>query len=112
MPQTQFDRDAKAKWYSKEHLKTDPGVLVIYYLPKNAPEREIRLVEVNAMIGDRRDESLDPVDFGVDRGTDEAHKLLVLDVTPDQWKRIEGGALKLPKGWSRDSAVRYAQRQR
>ena len=105
MPATTFDRDSMAKWYAKQHLKTDPGVRSIYYLPTNAPEREIRLVEVNDLIGDRDDDALEPIDFGVDAGMDSAHKLFVLDVTPGQWQRISAAALALPSGWSLQDAV-------
>ena len=107
MPALQFDRDATAMWYAREHLKTDPGVREIYYLPSNAPDHEIRFVEVNDMIAEQTDDALEPVDFGVDRGMDSEHALLVLDVTPSQWDRIRTGSLKLPPTWSLESAVQY-----
>ena len=47
MAAIQFDRDIMARWYATEHLKTDPGIVSVYYLPTNAGEREIRFVEVN-----------------------------------------------------------------
>ena len=53
MAATQFDRGSIAGWYAKEHVKTDPGVVVVYYLPTHADKREIRLIEVNNLIGDR-----------------------------------------------------------
>jgi hypothetical protein len=107
MQAVEFDRNAMAGWYAREHLKTDPGVREIYYLPNDAPEREIRFVEVNDLIAEQTDDALEPVDFGVDRGTGSEHALLVLDVTPSQWERIEKRALALPAGWSLEAAVRY-----
>ena len=107
MPTTQFDRDSMARWYAQEHLKTDPGIISVHYLPKNAGEREIRLIEVNDLIGDRNDEALEAIDFGVDRGMDTAHKLFVLDVTPGQWERIRAREFTLPGNWSLDDAVAY-----
>jgi hypothetical protein len=104
MPQTAFDRSAMAKWYATQHRKTDPGIRVIYYLPKNAPDREIRFVEVNELIAERNDDTLEPLDFGVDAGMESEHKLFVLDVTPDQWDRIQQKSLSLPQGWSLDGA--------
>ena len=103
MPQTAFDRDAMAKWYAKQHHKTDPGIQSVYYLPTNAPEREIRFLEVNELIADINDDTLEPIDFGVDTGMEGEHKLLVLDVTPGQWDRIQQGSLALPQGWSLDN---------
>lgn len=108
MPATQFDRDAMAKWYAEEHLKTDPGITTVCYLPTNADEREIRLIEVNQLIGDRTDDSLVPIDFGIDRGTENAHRLFVLDVTPAQWARMEAQELSLPGNWSLADAVRFS----
>jgi hypothetical protein len=111
MPATQFDRDTMARWYAQEHLKTDPGVRSVYYLPTDAPERQIRLIEINELIGERRDDTLEPIDFGVDRGLESEHELLVLDVTPRQWNMIAKSALKLPQGWSLQGAVPYEPRR-
>ena len=55
MPTLQFDRDVMARWYATEHLKTDPGIEAVWYLPKSAGDREIRFVEINHLIGDRND---------------------------------------------------------
>ena len=107
MPATQFDRDSMASWYAREHLKTDPGILAVYYLPTDADDREIRFVEINNLIGDRNDDVLEPIDFGVDAGTDTAHKLFVLDVTPEQWERIRTQRLSLPGKWSLQDAIHY-----
>lgn len=107
MPATQFDRDAMARWYATEHLRTDPGIASVHYLPTNANQREIRFVEVNNFIGDRNDDALEPIDFGVDAGMDTAHKLFVLDVTPGQWIRIQTHELELPSNWSLEGAIHY-----
>ncbi len=105
MATTQFDRDARANWYATQHLKTDPGIRSVYYLPTNAPEREIRLIEINELVADRNDDTLEPIDFGVDRGTESEHALFVLDVTPSQWGRIQQSVLPLPLGWTLEAAV-------
>jgi hypothetical protein len=98
-----------ARWYAKEHLKTDPGIESIHYLPSDADDREIRLVEINSLISDRTDDALEPIDFGIDRGTDNEHKLFVLDVTPEQWERIQASELSLPHNWSLDAAITYTK---
>ena len=97
---TAFDRDAQAKWYARQHFKTDSGVKQIHYLPKNAPSGEIRFLEVNGLISEMSDP--EPIDFGVDIGTPNGHILLVLDVTPGQWTAIQKGEMKLPTGWTLD----------
>ena len=61
-------------------------------------------MEVNELLGDRTDESLQPIDSGVEMGTESAHRLFVLDVTPEQWERLKRGNLSLPDNWTlRDS---------
>ncbi len=107
MSAIQFDRDSMASWYAKEHVKTDPGIVAVYYLPTNAAEREIRLIEVNGLIGDRNDAAIEPIDFGVDAGMETAHRLFVLDVTPEQWKRIRTQELQLPGNWALDGSIHY-----
>lgn len=102
-----YDRDATARWHAKQLIKTDSGIRSIYYLPKNASDREIRFVEVNDLLADRTDDTLAPVDFGIDRGMESEFKLCVLDVTPRQWDRIRDGALALPVGWSLDDVIEF-----
>jgi hypothetical protein len=101
-----FDRDSMASWYAQEHLKTDPGIVSVYHLPKNAGEREIRFIEVNQLIGNRNGNVLEPIDFGIDTGTPTAHRLFVLDVTPNQWASINAHKLSLPDNWSLEGAIR------
>jgi hypothetical protein len=103
---TLFDRDAMARWYAQEHISIDPGIRTIYYLT-DAPDREVRFIEVNDLIGVRDDDTLEPIDFGVDTGMETEHKLFVLDVTPDQWERMTNSSLSLPQGWSLKDAIQY-----
>lgn len=107
MPALQFDLDAMARWYACAHLKTDPGIQSVHYLPHHAGDRNIRLVEVNHLLAEQLDSSMEPIDFGIDTGTDSEHRLLVLDVTPSQWQRIKSGALRLPHEWSLENAVHF-----
>ncbi len=93
-----FNRDAMAAIYGKRHKEADAGIRTIHYLPTDAPPNEIRLVEVNEGITGTA--SPEPIDFGVDAGTDGEHKLIVLDVTPKQWEEIQNGTLPLPAGWN------------
>jgi len=109
MSTTQFSRDSMANWYAKQHLKTDPGIRSVYYLPTDAPDREIRFLEINELVADRYDDTLEPIEFGVDTGMESEHKLFVLDVTPGQWDRIRQASLALPQDWSLEDAVSYSQ---
>jgi hypothetical protein len=105
-----FDRDSTAEFYAKRHRQTDPAVREIYYLPTGAPANEIRFIEVNRAISSAAEP--EPIDFGVDGGTPNAHKLIVLDVTPDQWKEIRKGQRPLPAGWSLEGKQEMSGGQR
>src|SRR3954469_18070672 len=97
MPAAVFNRDSMAWVYAKRHKETDPAIREIHYLPTGAPPKEIRLVEVNEAITGTA--SPEPIDFGVDAGSANEHKLIVFDVTPEQWEEIQAGTLELPPGW-------------
>ena len=96
--ETEFDRDSLARWYGQRHFETDTGVERIFYLPTNAPSREVRLLEVNKMISETT--PVEPIDFGVDIRGPEGHTLYVLDVTPAQWEAIQSQELPLPADWT------------
>ncbi len=107
---TAFDRDSLARWYAERHMEIDEAVLRIFYLPTNAPPREVRLLEVNRLIAEITPP--EPVDFGVDVDGAEAHTLYVLDVTPNQWEAIERGDIQLPPGWSLAGRQELGRRDR
>jgi hypothetical protein len=109
MSENQFNRDSMARWYADRHLKTDPGIRKVYYLPAGAADREIRFIEINELIADRKNDPLEPIDFGVDIGGAEGHTLMVLDVTPTQWEKISQKELQLPNGWSLDGATPFSR---
>lgn len=100
-----FDRDQMASWYATQHFKTDTGVVEIYYLPENSGDREIRFLEVNTMVGEGTIRQLSPIDYGVDFGTENEHKLLVADVTPNQLSLVLDKTILLPEGWTLDGAI-------
>jgi hypothetical protein len=107
MSVTQSKKDEMAQWYAARHLRTDPGIRTVYYLPTGAPEREIRFLEINTLMAVRENDPLEPIDFGIDIGGAEPHSLVVLDVTPAQWERIHAQELALPDGWCLDGAVSF-----
>jgi hypothetical protein len=97
MPTT-FNRDAMAAHYAKRHKAIDDDIAAIYYLPTGAPPNEIRLVEVNRAIKTLAEP--EPIDFGVDSGSANEHRLVVLDVTPAQWAEMQNQTRTLPAEWS------------
>ena len=109
MSVAQFNREEMARSYAGRHLKTDPGIRTVYYLPAGAPEREVRFLEINDLMAVRENDPLEPIDFGVDIGGAEPHTLLVLDVTPAQWERVRRRELPLPDGWSLGNAIPFSR---
>jgi hypothetical protein len=105
---TAFDRDNLANFYARRHMDIDSGVVQIFHLPTNAPSREIRFLEVNRMISETTPP--EPIDFGVDIGSAEAHTLYVLDVTPAQWEAIQQGTMPLPAGWTLEGSRELGRR--
>ena len=103
-----FDRDSMANWYARRHLETDDAIQEIRYLPEGAPPREIRFVEVNKLISETT--PMEPIDYGVDIGSADAHTLFVLDVTPAQWEKIEKGEPLLPTGWHLHNSIAVGKR--
>lgn len=106
-----FDRDATAKWYAERHLNVDDGIAEVVYLPRNADDREIRFLEINNDMLDA-DDSLEPVDFGVDMGDGNEHVLWVIDLTPKQYELVVKNRLSLPESWTLDDAVHYSRAER
>lgn len=92
------NRNAMAARYAKRHRAIDAGILEIHHLPAGAPDDEIRLLEVNAMIPEI--DQPEPIDFGVNGNNLRELRLVVLDVTPRQWRALRREAMPLPPGWS------------
>ena len=109
MPRNKISRAEIAQSYAARHLKTDPGIREVYYLPTKAPEKEIRLLEVNELIASRENDPLEPIDFGVDVSGSGLYSLMVLDVTPAQWEKINRNELHLPKSWTVKGAIQFSR---
>ena len=102
------DRQQMAKHYAERHVEIDPGVLQIWHLPAGADDREIRLLEENGDVFAFHPPQA--IDFVVDVGHPNAHKLVVVDVTPDQMAKIRASELSLPSGWSLEGSQLLYQR--
>jgi hypothetical protein len=88
-----------AHWIARRHFNIDKGIVRIFYLPTNAPAREVRLLEVNDLAAIPEEAPVVAMDFMPDvEGVD--FSLFVADVTPNQYREIEQGRIALPDGWS------------
>ncbi|MGL4513930.1 MAG: hypothetical protein ACRCT8_12640 [Lacipirellulaceae bacterium] len=106
-----FNRDHQAAFFARAHIEADPAICEVWHALGGAGDREVRLIEVNTMLGALRDDCLEPIEFTIDRGLETMHRLCVLDVTVDQWNRMQSNALSPPLGWSLDGAVRVQPRR-
>lgn len=101
-------RDDVAKWVAKQHFVADTGIREVWYLPRESPADEIRLLEVN----DRfipGDETVDAMEFGLDVGG-APFRLSIADITTDQLEGIKRGQTRLPSGWSLDGGLVWRRR--
>ena len=99
-PAAGADRDAWAAWFAGQHLKCDPSISAVVYLPHGADGEEIRFVELSDAVAGRTDEAVRQVmTFGVGRDTGGSHVLAIVDATPEHWDRMRAGTLAPPDGW-------------
>jgi hypothetical protein len=98
-----MSRDDFAHWIARRHFNVDRGIVRIFYLPTNAPEQEVRLLEVNDLAAIPEDAPIVAVDFMPDIAGVQ-FSLFVADVTPGQYRAIEEGTRSLPTGWSLEGA--------
>ena len=97
-PPLNTGRDQFAHWMTRRHLVSDFALEFVVYLPCGAPDREIRLLEVNSLIHLEEADPVQPLDFSPDiDGAD--FQVSVADITPAQWDAIKGNRLALPPGW-------------
>ena len=102
------ERDDVVSWLAVQHFAASPEITDIYYLRTDAPDDEIRLLEVNRLVG-RRQEEVEAVDFGLN--IEGLHyRLLVADISPAEHERLTSGTLKLPGGWALQGAWHWSRR--
>jgi hypothetical protein len=92
-------RAAFAEWLARQHLRFDSRLTRVVYLPENAPEDEVRLVEVNTGLYVEPGNPIVPVET-TPAVTDLPFRVWVADVTPEEWQQIQNNPGLLPEGWS------------
>lgn len=99
-PPTNGNRDEVAAWVAKKHFIADSSIREVWYLPRNAPPDEIRLLELNGRLTGI-EPSVQAIDFGLDiEGA--RFRLLVADITNEQLELIRQDPSRLPSGWLLD----------
>jgi hypothetical protein len=102
-------REDFARWIALQHLDFDPSISEVYYLPLNAPPREVRLIEVNRSLHLRTEIGpVEPLDFSFDIKGMEPFLLLVADVSPYEWEALIHDRLAPPRGWCLDQRIAFS----
>lgn len=76
------------------HTREDPSTSAVYLAEA---EDEIRLVEVSGSL-DTVGEVL-PFRFAANPDMGVEYPSVVVLLSPEEWERVDGGKLKLPRGW-------------
>jgi hypothetical protein len=105
-PAPGMTKDSFAEWIARHHFAVDKGLSKILYMPGGAPEKEVRLLEVNELARIPENGTVEAFDFmpeiaGIN------YSLIVADVTPGQFDAIMQGKLLLPKGWRLDACLEF-----
>ena len=108
-PKAPQDIAGLAQWVADLHLYMDSSIRKVYYRPANAPEREIRFLEVTTRIPPK--DALDPVEAidykPIVDGVDVS--FFVADISEQEWDAIRQGKPLLPEGWSLENCKIFAR---
>ncbi len=96
------DKDEVAKKLALKHFDIEPGITRIFKL-RDKPEFEtllsapIKLLEINA---DTAPTGIMPLHFGPMPGSGIPYPSVIVEVTPNEFEKIQSQELKLPDGWT------------
>jgi len=96
----EVDIDTAAKRLANAHYTIEPSITHIYRLGGGHPDdRTIRLLEINpdTIPTDR----IVPVGFGPDAPGGMPYPSVIIEVTPEEFRKLETGEWSLPEGWRR-----------
>jgi hypothetical protein len=94
-------KDEEAMELARKHYEIEPGMTQIFRLTGSAdvecrPNEPIKLLEVNE---NTVPSGLMPIWFGPSPASGLHHSSVILEVTPEEFERIQGNQLELPNGW-------------
>jgi len=99
-----LSREETAVVLAKAHMDVDPSITIVYRIHVE-DEREddfatpIHLLEVTEMTPEA---GIVPVGFGARKRDGLLYPSVVVQITPGELERIQGGSLALPGGWRLD----------
>ena len=95
-------KDQIAKKLAAAHFDLEPGITRIFKLegrPESeaSPDAPIKLLEVNAATPPS---GIMPLHFGPVPGSGIPYPSVIVEVTPDEYHKIQVQELRLPEGWT------------
>ena len=82
------------------HYESDPCIRDVYQVVnergEDHPEEPIKLLEVNE---NTIESGIEPLYFGPDPANQMPFGLVIIDITPREFRLLQEGGLSLPKGW-------------
>jgi hypothetical protein len=108
-PKPEDGPGAFARWLAQRHMETDAAIERVVYLPRGAPNDEVRLLEVNRFLRPPDNDVIEPLDFSPD-DVDLPLRVFVADITRDQWQRIQSEPQLLAHlGWQLEGNQVYTR---
>jgi hypothetical protein len=94
-------KDEEAESLAQKHYEVETGLTQIYRITGAAefevsPAEPIKLLEVNE---NTVPSGIMPIQFGPSPASGQHYSSVVLEVTPDEYRKIQTEELRLPHGW-------------
>jgi hypothetical protein len=96
-----MDRAAVARELARKHYEVEAGLTQVFLITDRAQAEVVRsepikLLEVNA---NTVASGIMPLHFGPAPGSGIPYPSIIIEVTPDEFDKIQSNEMKLPEGW-------------
>lgn len=92
-------KDETSHHLADAHFRLDPSIVRIFRIietDEENPARPVKLLEVNAMTPEL---GISPIGMGADPARDVFYPSVVVEISPNEFDRLQRGELKLPHDW-------------
>ena len=94
-------REAVARGLANKHFEIESGLTDVYWITsaseaESSPSEPIKLLEVNR---DTIESGVMPLHFGPAPASGIPYPSIIIEVTPNEFEKIQSHQLKLPHGW-------------
>ena len=94
-------KDQEAAELAKKHYQVETGLTQVFRITGSAdvevrPSEPIKLLEVNE---NTVPAGIMPIQFGPSPALGQCYSSIIVEVTPDEFRKIQDRQLELPHGW-------------